>query len=98
MKFAVFALLFSSASAVRLSQHQPSHFVARYIKTRQGPELTAEDEEEIEAWVTHELTTGDKTITKKEAGDAIAAFAKKKGWKIPKEAWEALEAAFDSND
>merc|ERR1712100_721765 len=63
-----------------------------------APELDSEDEEEIEAWVTHELTTGDKTITKEEAGKAIAGFAKKHGYKISKEEWAALEAAFDAAD
>merc|ERR1719498_780527 len=97
MKFAVFALLFSTASAVRLSQ-QPSHLVSRLIKTKEGPELTAEDEQMIEDWVTHELTTGDKTITRDEAAKAIAGFAKSKGYKISKEEWKALEEAFDSVD
>merc|ERR1712100_633794 len=73
----------------------PKTFFKKYMK---APELDSEDEEEIEAWVTHELTTGDKTITKKEAGKAIAAFAKKKGYKISKEEWAALEAAFDAAD
>merc|ERR1712100_424898 len=73
----------------------PKTFFKKYMK---APELDSEDEEEIEAWVEHELTTGDKTITKKEAGKAIAAFAKKKGYKISKEEWAALEAAFDAAD
>ena len=33
-----------------------------------------------------------------EAHDAIAAFAKSKGYKISKKEWKALEAAFDSVD
>merc|ERR1711990_251959 len=75
----------------------PKNFFKKYIKEG-PPELDSEDEEEIEAWVTHELTTGDKTITKKEAAGAIKAFAKKKGYKISKEEWAALEAAFDAAD
>ena len=77
----------------------PVQSFKKFMKSKtRAPELDSEDEKEIEEWVTKELTTGDKTITKKEAAHAIAAFAKKKGYKISKEEWAALEAAFDSVD
>ena len=61
--------------------------------------LTAEQEQEIEDWVVEELTTGEMTITKQEAHDAIVAFGKKHGFPpIPEEAWDELEAMFDSVD
>ena len=106
MRFAVFALLASTASAVRLGQ-EPHHFVKlqqqmnvrkALIKAKDLPELDSEDEKAAEDWVKHELTTGDKTITKKEAAKAIGAYAKSKGVKISKEDWKALEAAFDAAD
>ena len=61
--------------------------------------LTDAQEKEIEDWVVEELTTGDMTITKKEAHDAIVAFGEKHGLEpLPKEAWEELEAMFDEAD
>ena len=62
-------------------------------------ELTDEQVAEVEAWVEYELTTGEQTITKKEAHDALVAFGKKHGFPpIPEEAWEELEDMFDEVD
>ena len=61
--------------------------------------LTPAQEKEIEDWVIEELTTGEKTITKQEAHDAIVAFAKKHGLDEPTdEEWEKLEEIFDYVD
>ena len=61
--------------------------------------LTDEQEQEIEDWVGEELTTGEMTITKQEAHDAIVAFGEKHGFPpLPEEAWEALEEMFDAVD
>ena len=61
--------------------------------------LTDEQEQEIEDWVVEELTTGEGTITKEEAHDAIVAFGEKHGFPpLPEEAWEELEAMFDEAD
>ena len=61
--------------------------------------LTPEQEQEIEDWVVEELTTGEMTITKEEAHDAIVAFGEKHGFPpIPEEAWAELEAMFDAVD
>ena len=61
--------------------------------------LTPEQEQEIEDWVVEELTTGEETITKQEAHDAIVAFGEKHGFEpLPDEAWEELEAMFDEAD
>ena len=61
--------------------------------------MSEAQEKEIEDWVTAELTTGEKTITKKEAHDAIVAFGKKHGFEpLPKEAWTELEKMFDAAD
>ena len=61
--------------------------------------LTEEQVQEIEDWIVEELTTGEMTITKKEAHDAIVAFGKKHGFPpLPKEAWVELEKMFDEAD
>ena len=61
--------------------------------------LTDEQEQEIEDWVVEELTTGEGTITKEEAHDAIVAFGEKHGFPpLPEEAWVELEAMFDEAD
>ena len=61
--------------------------------------LTEAQEQEIEDWVVSELTTGEKTITKKEAHDAIVAFGEKHGFPpLPEEAWVELEKMFDAAD
>lgn len=59
--------------------------------------VTYPTEEEIVAWVEAELAK-DGDITKKEAADAIQAWAKSQGVTIPKEVWDVLEAAFDAVD
>merc|ERR1719267_143502 len=62
-------------------------------------DLTPAQEKEIEDWVVNELTTGEKTITKEEAHDAIVAFGKKHGFPpLPKKAWKKLEYYFDMAD
>ena len=61
--------------------------------------LTDDQIDEIEAWVTEQLTTGEGTITKKEAHDALVAFGEKHGFpEIPEEAWDELDAMFDEAD
>merc|ERR1712023_414010 len=61
--------------------------------------LTDEQEQEVEDWIVEELTTGEGTITKEEAHDAIVAFGEAHGFDpIPAEAWEELEAMFDEAD
>ena len=61
--------------------------------------LTPEQEQEIEDWVVEQLTTGECTITKQEAHDAIVAFGEKHGFPpLPEEAWVELEAMFDAAD
>ena len=61
--------------------------------------LTDEQEQEIEDWVVEELTTGEGTITKQEAHDAIVAFGEKHGFPpLPEEAWTELEKMFDEAD
>ena len=61
--------------------------------------LTDEQEQEIEDWVVEELTTGEMTITKEEAHDAIVAFGEKHGFPpLPEEAWVELEKMFDAAD
>jgi Ca2+-binding EF-hand superfamily protein len=65
----------------------------------QWPKLSKAQEKEIEDWVVEELTTGEKTITKQEAHDAIVAFADKHGFPQPTaEQWEQLEEMFDYVD
>ena len=72
---------------------------AQKLMKAKWEDLTDEQEAEIQAWVVEELTTGDKTITKQEAHDAIVAFGEKHGFKpLPEEAWEELEAMFDEVD
>ena len=62
-------------------------------------ELTEEQVAEIEAWVEAELTTGEKTITKKEAHEAIVAFGKKHGFPpLSEDDWAELEGWFDMVD
>ena len=65
----------------------------------QWPKLSKEQQKEIEDWVVEELTTGEKTITKQEAHDAIVAFADKHDLPQPtEEEWEKLEEVFDYID
>ena len=77
-----------------LIKRKTTHF----MKSR-WEELTPEQVGEIEAWVEYELTTGEKTITKQEAHDAIIAFGEKHGFPpLSEEDWEELEAWFDDVD
>merc|ERR1712048_1128289 len=54
-------------------------------------------EEEVRAWI-HEELAKDGDITKKEAADAVKAWANSQGVVVPKEVWKALEASFDAVD
>ena len=84
MKFATFAALIASASAVSLrSMMKPSVFAAVQAKGPQCPSQAQFDE--IAHWVHNELTTGDKTITADEAIAGAEAFAEKHGITITKE-------------
>ena len=115
MKFFALVALLGSAAALRFGQIDGKQLVQKvhtqsiqnaFAKRRaqkllkaKWMDLTDEQEAEIEAWVTKELTTGEKTITKKEAHDAIVAFGEKHGFEpLPKEAWTALEEMFDAAD
>ena len=70
----------------------------RLIKAK-WENLTAEQEQEIEDWIVEQLTTGEGTITKEEAHDALVSFGEAHGFDpIPAEAWEELEAMFDAAD
>ena len=102
MRFFAFVALLGSAAAIKLT-HQAPHSLARshtktFMKTK-WENLTDEQEQEIEDWVVEELTTGEGTITKEEAHDAIVAFGEKHGFPpLPEEAWEEFEAMFDEVD
>ena len=113
MKFFHLLALVGVASAMKLSSHN-THMLAsikhanknalrrvqtkNFIKQR-WENLTDEQEQEIEDWVVEELTTGEGTITKEEAHDAIVAFGEKHGFPpLPEEAWTELEAMFDQAD
>ena len=113
MKFFHLLALVGVASAMKLSSHN-THMLAsikhanknalrrvqtkNFIKQR-WENLTPEQEKEIEDWVVEELTTGEMTITKQEAHDAIVAFGEKHGFPpLPEEAWVELEAMFDAAD
>merc|ERR1711988_857985 len=99
MKFFAFVALLGSAAAIKLT-HQPVHHSLAHAHTKTKWEnLTDEQEQEIEDWVVEELTTGEGTITKQEAHDAIVAFGEKHGFPpLPEEAWTELEAMFDEAD
>ena len=83
MKFATFAALIASASALRLRQSRPSMFEAIQAQHNKCP--TQAQFDEIAHWVHNELTTGDKTITADEAIAGAEAFAEKHGITITKE-------------
>ena len=115
MKFFALVALLGSAAALRFNHIDGKSLIQRvqtqnihnaFAKRRamklvkaKWENLTEAQEKEIEDWVTSELSTGDKTITKEEAHDAIVAFGKKHGFEpLPKEAWVALESMFDEAD
>ena len=106
MRFFALVALLGSAAAIKLQQKpvpqvaQIPHFSLSKIEARTKWEnLTPEQEKEIEEWVTNELTTGEKTITKQEAHDAIVAFGEKHGFPpIPEEVWAELDKMFDAVD
>merc|ERR1711988_8977 len=115
MKFFALVALLGSAAALRLNHINGAQLVkavkhqrvenafakrrAQKLMKAKWENLTEAQEKEIEDWVTAELTTGDKTITKKEAHDAIVAFGEKHGFEpLDGDAWEALEEMFDSVD
>merc|ERR1711907_767718 len=104
MKFFAFVALLGSAAAIKLTHQAPhTHKLAHsqikaHMKTK-WENLTDEQEQEIEDWVVEELTTGEETITKQEAHDAIVAFGEKHGFEpLSEEDWEELEEIFDYVD
>ena len=73
MRFFAFVSLLGSAAAIKLQQKpvpqvaqvEIPHFSLSKIEAKTKWEnLTPEQEKEIHDWVVHELTTGEKTITK----------------------------------
>ena len=115
MKFFALVALLGSAAALRfnhidtksLAQRLESHKIHNVFAKRRAQKLmkakwenlTDEQEKEIEDWVVEELTTGEGTITKQEAHDAIVAFGEKHGFPpLPEEAWTELEKMFDAAD
>ena len=67
------------------------------LKQPDFPELTEEQEQEIEDWVEDQLADGG-TITKDEAAEAIQDFADTHGFTITDEMWEFMEMVFDMVD
>lgn len=55
-------------------------------------------EGDVEAWVQHELTTGDKVITKKEAEKFFSQYAKNHGIELTPAMKDQLDAGFDMAD
>ena len=115
MKFFALVALLGTAASMRLGNINGAHLVkaaksakvnhvfakkrAQKLMKQKWEHLTDEQEQEIEDWVVEELTTGEGTITKEEAHDAIVAFGEKHGLPpVPEEAWEELEAMFDEAD
>merc|ERR1712176_1706342 len=115
MKIIAFVALLGTAAAMRIGNINGVSLVkavktqkinntfakrrAQKLMKAKWENLTDEQEQEIEDWVVEELTTGEGTITKKEAHDAIVAFGEKHGFPpLPKEAWVELEAMFDEAD
>merc|ERR1711988_2058522 len=115
MKFFALVALLGTAASMRIGNINGAHLVksvkaqkvnnmfakrrAQKLIKAKWENMTDEQEQEIEDWVVAELTTGEKTITKKEAHDAIVAFGEKHGFPpLPEEAWEELEAMFDAAD
>ena len=92
----------NALAQVKHNQNLQNELIKRktthFMKAR-WEDLTEEQIGEIEAWVEYELSTGEQTITKKEAHDAIVSFGKKHGFPpLSKEDWKELEAWFDSVD
>ena len=94
MKLFHLLALVGVASAMKLSSHN-THMLSsikhanknalkrvqtKNLMKQRWENLTAEQEQEIEDWVVSELTTGEGTITKEEAHDAIVAFGEKHGF------------------
>merc|ERR1711988_1622802 len=115
MKFFALVALLGSAAALRLNHINGAQLVkavkhqrvenafakrrAQKLMKAKWENLTEAQEKEIEDWVTSELTTGDGTITKKEAHDAIVAFGEKHGFEpLDEAAWKELEDMFDHVD
>ena len=115
MKFFALVALLGTAASLRLNHINGAQLVkavktqrvenafakrkAQKLMKARWENLTDAQEKEIEDWVVSELTTGDGSITKEEAHDAIVAFGKKHGFEeLPDEAWEELEAMFDAAD
>merc|ERR1711907_659228 len=114
MKFFALVALLGTAASMRLKHQQPParqgcahHQVhnmfakkrAQKLIKAKWEDLSPEQEAEVEAWVTEQLTTGEGTITKEEAHDALVAFGEKHGFSpISEETWEQLEAMFDEVD
>ena len=115
MKIFALVALIGAAASMRLGHIQGAQLVkavktqklhntfakkrAQKLMKAKWENLTDEQEQEIEDWVVEELTTGEGTITKEEAHDAIVAFGEKHGLPpVPEEAWEELEAMFDEAD
>ena len=99
--FALVALLGTAASAIKLTHQAPKvpHSMVKTHIKHKWENLTAEQEQEIEDWIVEQLTTGEGTITKEEAHDALVSFGEAHGFDpIPAEAWEELEAMFDAAD
>merc|ERR1719313_2679882 len=106
MRFAVFALLASAASAMKLTRHsaepsinflQVKAFHNKFLKTRDEPEMDAEEEDEVEAWAKKELANGG-TITGPEAMEFFGAYAKKHGYKMKPMDWAYLGYMFGQAD
>merc|ERR1712176_865871 len=115
MKIIAFVALLGTAAAMRIGNINGVSLVkavktqkinntfakrrAQKLMKAKWENLTDEQEQEIEDWVVEELTTGEGTITKKEAQAAIVAFGEKHGFPpLPEEAWEELEGMFDAAD
>merc|ERR1712193_268578 len=67
-------------------------------KAAEWPELSDAQYDEIKAWIENELTTGDETITFKEAKTALANFAKKYGYELSEADWKKAKKAFKAVD
>merc|ERR1712151_86039 len=115
MKFFALVALLGTAASMRIGNINGAQLVkaahtqkvnnvfakrrAQKLMKAKWENLTDEQEQEIEDWVVEELTTGEETITKQEAHDAIVAFGEKHGFEpLSEEDWEELEEIFDYVD